>query len=219
MSSVVAQAWETAVRELGGAPDPARAAAAELVRRYRQPHRRYHTLTHIEAVLAACRSLADALELDDRDRAIADLAVCAHDVVYDATPGSDERASAMWAEAELSRCGLAADDVRRVAAIVLATIRHTTDPGDLVGSVVLDADLAILAAEPGEYARYVTAVRAEYGALSDSAWRSGRAAVLRNLLARPVLFATEPARLRWADRARRNMTRELAALADDPAAP
>jgi predicted metal-dependent HD superfamily phosphohydrolase len=215
MASPVEQVWVRAVRELGGAAEPATGAAADLVRRYQEAHRRYHTLAHVEAVLRDCAWLAGELELTAVDRAVADLAACAHDVVYGAEPGTDERASAAWASEQLSACGLPPEAVERVRGIVLATITHTTDAADPAGGAVLDADLAILAAPPDHYARYVAGVRQEYSAVPDDGWRSGRAAVLRNLLARPVLFATGPARRRWEVPARRNVARELAGLSGD----
>lgn len=210
MDSVAAFSWTVAIDQFGGSADAAASTAAELERRYREPHRRYHTLGHIEAVLADCARLAGELGLSVTDRAVIDLAACAHDVVYAAEPGADERASAAWAAAQLAVCGLEAEVGQAVAAIVLATISHIAD--DLPTQVMLDADLAILAAKPVLYARYVEAVRAEYDTLSDADWRTGRATVLSGLLDRPVLYATEPAHRWWDARARNNLAAELAAL-------
>lgn len=210
VDSAAALSWALAVAQLGGSAEAAASAAAELEGRYREPHRRYHTLGHIEAVLADCARLAGAVGLSTRDRAVVDLAACAHDVVYAAEPGADERASAGWAHDQLVACGVGTDEADAVAAIVLSTIAHTSD--DLPTQVMLDADLAILAARPALYSRYVEAVRAEYAALSDDEWRAGRAAVLSRLLDRPMLYATEPARRRWEASARRNLAAELAAL-------
>jgi len=210
MDSVTARAWVAAVTELGGSVDAATESAADLERRYREPHRRYHTLAHIAAVLDDASDLADEVRLSVTDRAIVRLAACAHDVVYAARPGADERASAAWTRERLAACRVPDVVGERVAEIVLATVSHTAD--DLVANVVLDADLAILASEPAEYTTYVAGVRAEYSAVSDADWRSGRSAVLHRLLDRPVLYATEPARRRWDAPARRNIAAELAAL-------
>ena len=210
MDSAAALSWVVAVDVLGGSAETARTTAAELENRYGEPHRRYHTLGHIEAVLADCARLGGEVGLSVQQRAIVDLAACAHDVVYAAEPGCDEAASAAWASEKLAACGLAADVTDAVAEIVLATISHTSD--ERSAQVMLDADLAILAAQPVLYARYVAAVRAEYAAASEDEWRAGRAAVLNRLLRRPTLYATGPARRRWEESARRNVTTELAAL-------
>lgn len=210
VDSAAALAWLVAVEQLGGSGDAARSAADDLERRYGEAHRSYHTLGHIEAVLADCARLAGAVGLSATDSAIIDLAACAHDVVYAGEPGKDERASAAWATEQLAACDVAADVCESVASIVLATIVHNGD--DLRTQVMLDADLAILAARPLLYVQYVEAVRAEYAALSDDEWCTGRAAVLSRLLDRPALYATEPARRWWDARARSNVAAELARL-------
>jgi predicted metal-dependent HD superfamily phosphohydrolase len=210
MDSVAGRAWVAAVTQLGGSAEAAAATAADLEHRYCEPHRRYHTLTHVAAVLDDAARLAAEVGLSVSDRAVVALAACAHDVVYAPRPGRDEQASAAWARAALTACAVPDEVGAQVAAIVLATISHTADVA--VANVLLDADLAILAADPAEYARYVDGVRAEYSAVPDADWRTGRAAVLRRLLDRPALFATEPARRRWDARARRNLAAELAAL-------
>ena len=79
--------------------------------------------------------------------------------------------------------------------------------------MLLDADLAVLGAEPAAYQAYVTGVRAEYAHVPPDAWRTGRGQVLRDLLAHRPLYATAPAQERWEARAAANMTAELASLA------
>jgi predicted metal-dependent HD superfamily phosphohydrolase len=207
-----AGSWLAAVQRLGGDPDAARNAAADLVRRWAEPHRHYHTTAHLDAVLSDTSRLADALRLDDESRAVITLVACAHDVVYDAHPGDDERASAEWARLQLIACGVAPAVIERVAGLVLATIDHEVDGGDLAGAVLLDADLAVLAADAPDYERYVAGVRAEYAAVPEDGWRHGRARVLSALLGRDPLYMTEPARQWWEARARHNVSEELSGL-------
>ncbi len=216
MHDTAAIAWQAAVRLLGGASRPARQAGADLARRYGEPHRRYHTGAHLAAVLRDSSWLAGELRLAPAARAVVTLAACAHDVVYDARPGTDERASADWARRQLTACGVAPDAIDQVAGLVLATIGHSAEDGDVAAAVLMDADLAILGADPDEYARYVAAVRQEYAAVPDDEWRVGRARVLSALLEHDPLFRTEPARLRWAARARRNIAAELQAINEIP---
>ncbi|MEO8888956.1 MAG: hypothetical protein ABI301_01375 [Jatrophihabitantaceae bacterium] len=204
--------WTQAVTRLGGRDDIASASAAELEQRYAEPHRSYHTLAHVEAVLRDAAWLEDRLGLDADERALVDIAACAHDVVYAGRSGEDERASASWARRRLAECGVAEQHVETVARLVLATIDHRATDGDHPAAVLLDADLAVLGSSAGDYARYVLAVRREYAAVPADQWRIGRAAVLTGLLAHPQLFHSAPARSRWADAARRNLTAELAAL-------
>lgn len=191
----------------GGSP-ASQATGAEVIARWSEPHRRYHTRHHLAAVLAAVDRLAAAAE----DPAAVRLAAWFHDVVYDGRPGWDEERSAQLAQARLPRCGVPAPRVAEVARLVRLTAAHDTlAAGDANGAVLCDADLAVLGG-PG-YDAYAAAIRQEYAHVPDDLFRKGRAEVLRRLLATPRLYRTALARDLWEDRARANMTAELSALA------
>ena len=85
---------------------------------------------------------------------------------------------------------------------------------DIAAAVLLDADLAVLAAEPAVYEAYARGVRAEYGHVPDDAWRIGRAALLHGFLSRDHLFRTAAMRARE-PLARANLTAEIASLERD----
>lgn len=205
----LSDAWAETVSALGGDGRAARLDGSDLEQRYSEPHRRYHTGEHIRAVLADAAWIADALALTAADRALLTLAACAHDVVYDARPGDDERASARWARSALGRAGLGEDPVRRVEQLVLSTLAHEAPAGDPAAAALLDADLAILGAEEAAYDAYSQAVRAEYSRVPDDAWRAGRREVLGSLLGRGSIFVTAQAAGRWEAAARANLRREL----------
>lgn len=208
----LSDAWAEAVSALGGDEGAARVDGSDLEQRYSEPHRRYHTGEHIHAVLADATPIADALTLTATDRALLTLAACAHDVVYNARPGDDERASARWARHALDRAGLGDLAVRRVEQLVLSTLAHEAPRGDLVAAALLDADLAILGAGPSTYDGYSRAVRAEFSSVPDDAWQAGRRNVLNSLLSRGSIFVTAPAVGRWESAARANVQRELGRL-------
>jgi predicted metal-dependent HD superfamily phosphohydrolase len=208
--------WTGAVCLLGGDQQVAAAAAAELAARYAEPHRRYHDNAHVRAVVRDAAILAAELRLPADECALLTIAAGAHDVVYDGQPGDDERRSASWARDRLTRAGVAAAHVARAEELVLATMTHMTPPDDLTAWVLLDADLAILGADPEAYDRYRAAVREEYAALDEPAWRAGRAAVMTELLARDPLYGTGAARRRWEAAARANIARELESLMAAP---
>ena len=212
----VQRAWVDAVAALGGDRVSAARSAAQLAQRYQEPHRQYHTLEHVDAVLRNVAQLSDAFGLDRTSRAVLTLAACCHDVVYDGQPGADERASAEWARRELAAADVPEDAGSRVAGLVEATSTHLAAPSDISAQVLLDADLAVLGAAPAEYDAYAAAVRAEYRRVSAAEWRRGRAALLAGLLARDPLFHTQLARQRWESGARENLRRELALLTGCP---
>ncbi|GFJ90987.1 HD domain-containing protein [Phytohabitans rumicis] len=135
--------WHRAVRGAGATADdaPVDAAGADLLARWREPHRHYHTTDHLAAML----SIVDGYGGSDPVR----LATWYHDAVYDPrAPGdANERASAALARSVLTDLGV--PDAAEVERLVLLTAGHTVDPGDPDGALLCDADLAILAATPG----------------------------------------------------------------------
>jgi predicted metal-dependent HD superfamily phosphohydrolase len=188
-----------------------RALTAELVARWSEPHRRYHTIAHLRSVLAAIEPLAGLAA----DPGAVRLAAWFHDAYYEGRPGWDEERSAQLAQARLPACGLEDGRVREVARLVRVTAGHTYDPGDADAAVLCDADLAVLGSAPGEYDAYATAVREEYRHVPDEPFRAGRAAVLRGLLAGDRLYGTAAGHDLWERQARDNMTRELTRLSED----
>ena len=178
-----------------------------LLAAYGDERRGYHDLTHLAEVLDHVATLAGAA--DDVEAVV--LAAWFHDAVYDGA-GDDEERSAALATDELTAAGLEPRQVAEVARLVRLTATHRPGPDDRNGQVLSDADLAVLAADRERYAGYVAGVRAEYAHVADDDFRRGRAAVLRELLAKPSLFHTAAARDRWEVRARANVGRELAGL-------
>ena len=98
-----------------------------------------------------------------------------------------------------------------VERLVLLTAGHDPAPDDANGAVLCDADLAVLASPAPAYVGYASAVREEYGHLSDAEFTAGRIAVLEHLLALPTLFRTPEARS-WEEPARANLAAELSLL-------
>lgn len=188
----------------------ARAVGADLVRRYREEHRRYHTVEHLAAMLAVIDDLAG--DADDVDAVR--YAAFFHDAVYAVDRNDNEELSAQLAETELPELGVRAETVAEVARLVRLTAGHAPDEGDRNGAVLCDADLAVLAADESGYAAYTSAVRAEYAHVPDEMFRLGRRAVLEGLAQLPHLFRTDTARARYDAAARANLANELAALAD-----
>jgi predicted metal-dependent HD superfamily phosphohydrolase len=192
---------------LAGDTPTSRTEWAALVAAWSEPHRRYHGLAHLAAVLGLVGELADEAPDPDAVR----LAAWYHDAVYDPERTDNEELSAARARAGLR--GLVPDErLAEVERLVLLTAGHDPEPGDGNGAVLSDADLAVLAGPPESYAAYASAVRAEYGHLSDDRFTAGRIAVLEHLLALPALYRTPGAEQRWTGAARANLTAELQLL-------
>ncbi|WP_406338960.1 hypothetical protein OG987_22340 [Streptomyces sp. NBC_01620] len=200
---------ETLAGTRGGAggPDPV-PYADNLLTRWAEPHRRYHTTAHLTAVLDRIDTLAGHAADPDAVR----LAAWFHDAVYRPDRSENEERSAALAERALPEAGVPDDITAEVARLVRLTVTHDPAAGDTNGEVLCDADLAILAAAPKEYAEYAAQVREEYGFVPDDAFRDGRAAVLRQLLGLPRLFRTPHGIAEWEPRARQNLLTELELL-------
>jgi len=192
---------------LAGDSPTSRTEWAAVVGNWSEPHRRYHDLAHLAAVLGLVGRLAGHAADPDAVR----LAAWYHDVAYDPERTDNEQVSADRARAGLR--GLVPDGrLEEVARLVLLTAAHDAAPDDSNGAVLCDADLAVLASPPEAYAAYASAVRAEYGHLSDDVFTAGRIAVLERLLALPQLYRLPAVAEEWTPRARANMTAELTLL-------
>ncbi|MFG1809943.1 hypothetical protein [Streptomyces sp. NPDC049040] len=189
------------------APDP-EPYGRELLERWAEPQRRYHTVDHLAEVLARTTELT--AYADDPDTVA--LGAWFHDAVYRPDRSENEERSADLARRALTEAGVDADRTDEVIRLVRLTITHDPAPGDANGDVLCDADLAVLAGDPASYAAYAAAVRDEYSFVPDADFRSGRAAVLRQLLALPQLFRTPYGQEHWERTARRNLATELELL-------
>ncbi|MFD7963641.1 hypothetical protein ACFV5J_22850 [Streptomyces zaomyceticus] len=209
------QRWNATLRAAragreGADPTP---YGRNLLARWAEPQRRYHTVDHLRAVLDRIDELADQGG-EGGELELVRLAAWFHDAVYRPERSENEERSAVLAEKALTEAGLTPHEVAEVARLVRLTVTHDPAPGDLNGETLCDADLAILATGPDTYGGYTAAVREEYGFVPDDAFREGRAAVLRQLLDLPRLFRTPYGAAAWEERARENLERELAALTD-----
>jgi predicted metal-dependent HD superfamily phosphohydrolase len=192
---------------LAGDSPTSRTEWAAVMGAWGEPHRSYHGLAHLAAVLGLVGELSGAASDPD---AVA-LAAWYHDIAYDPQRDDNEQVSADRARAGLR--GLVPEDrVDEVARLVLLTAGHDPEPGDANGEVLCDADLAVLAGPPDAYVAYASAIRAEYGHLSDEEFTAGRIAVLERLLALPRLYRLPAVADEWTPRARANMTAELSLL-------
>ncbi|MFQ4148627.1 DUF4031 domain-containing protein [Arthrobacter sp. LAPM80] len=184
---------------------------ADLLARWNEPHRHYHSATHLLAVL-------EALDLLTERNVPGQVALAAwfHDAVYNGSV-TDEEDSAILAQACLNGL-LPAPQVAEVTRLVRLTATHSPAPSDGAGHILCDADLAILGSAPGEYSRYAAAVRKDFAHIPDEQFHQGRAAALKQLLALDPLFRTVRGRELWAGQAQANLSGELARLGHNLAA-
>lgn len=193
--------WDALWLRLGAVPPPD--ALSQLERQYSQPGRHYHTLAHLDAVLATF----DELRHLAPDPDTAELALWLHDVVWEPMRDDCEARSVEWAMHHLPT--LPAQGA--LNALIIETRHLAATSVDPDAAVVRDADLAILAADEPVFDAYERAIRAEYAMLPTAQFRTGRAQVLAAFASRKPLFFTPLMQLRES-RARANLARSIAAL-------
>jgi len=164
----LAREWAATLARLGLPADAA--LGRDLLTRYAEAHRRYHTLAHLAAVLSAVGSLEAYAGAPDVVR----LAAWYHDAIYDPRRADNEERSAQLAERELAATGLAPQVAARVGELVRVTAGHDAAGGDRDAEVLCDADLAVLASPEPEYTAYRAAVRAATGLPASVGAGSGK---------------------------------------------
>ena len=179
--------------------------ADELLNRHREAHRRYHGVAHLIHVVTAVNAAAASGAVV--------VAAWFHDAVYNPRSSTNEADSAELARARLRECGCAAAFVADVERLVLATREHLPTQTD--EALLIDADLAVLAAAPDVYDGYVAGIRSEYAHVTDEQWSHGRRRVLEGFLAQPCLFYTGETASHEAA-ARANIEREVRTLRSAP---
>lgn len=181
----------------------------DLTTRYSEPHRRYHTMVHVQDCLA---KLAACDDLNPDDQRLLEAALWFHDAVYDPTRNDNEAESARLAEDRLAAMGEPAGFITEVTRLILLTAGHTVEAGDRLGARLVSIDLSILGADPAVYDAYAADIRAEYAHVPEPLYRAGRAAIMSRFVESESLFP-DPA---WATRldapARANLRREIASL-------
>jgi predicted metal-dependent HD superfamily phosphohydrolase len=208
--------WTQDVTALSPRADPAdvTATGAELLARWAEPHRRYHSTRHLVEMFWAFEDLTDASELGDADAALGRIAAWLHDAVYDpsAVVGANESASAELAEQLLPRVRLDSESVTTVVELVRMTADHAVRRDSALHRAFHDADLWILASPEERFDEYCAQVREEYAAVPDEMFRAARADILRDLAGGEGIYLTPYGRQHWDGPARLNLDRELGRL-------
>lgn len=202
------QAWEQLCDTCYIEPSESHTAYIALIDAYNSPGRVYHTLEHIQAVLAWIETLRNhAVDLPALQ-----LAAWFHDCIYDPRATDNEEQSVSYAQSILSRCALPTPTIDAVSQLILCTKTHTTAINLPDCHILLDADLAILGTSAQDYDTYAQAIRQEYRWLSDAIYKTGRIQVLQTFLQRTRIYGTELMHATLEKSARENIRRELITL-------
>lgn len=175
---------------------------------YGQNHRAYHNERHLQDIFYMAQDLN--LMLSENQK----LAILYHDIVYIPGNPTNEELSVMLMKTHIAQHPVAFKaawpnvDVKKVSQIILDTKSHKATIDE--SRVVLDLDMAIMAANPERYAEYVEEIKREFAQFAGPQFNAGRKQFLESLLAQEEIFITDPFWRELENNARNNIERELA---------
>jgi predicted metal-dependent HD superfamily phosphohydrolase len=179
--------WYNLLYFLGIEQDKIEKSFAQIVEAYSAKYRLYHTLEHIYNILV----VIETLEHKTNKNAAIQLAAWFHDVIYKTQAQDNEEKSVEYAKKLLQSWGISNNFINTVSCLILDTKHCRSDFDDIESQILLDADLAILGANPEEYHKYARSIRQEYFWVSDADYIAGRTKVLEKFLQRDRIYLTE----------------------------
>lgn len=179
----------------------------EVIARYSEPHRRYHTVRHPEECFEKLAEVRDGAE----HPAEVEIALWYHDAIYDTRSKQNEAESAELARAKVLAAGGVEKSATRISQLIMAT-RHDVVPNGKDAKLLVDVDLSILGATAERFDEYEQQVREEYSWVPESVFRKERRRILQTILARPSIFNTQLFIDRYEQQARDNIQRSITRL-------
>lgn len=180
-----------------------------LARHYAEPHRRYHTIAHIEYCLGQFDSAVSAMQ-PECDADAVELALWFHDVLYEPGAPDNERLSADWFR-DRALDALPPALVTSVERMILATVHGAPAERD-DEQYVVDIDLSGFGFAADDFQRDSELVRDEFAQLCDAEFARRHLAFLKHLQSRESIFATEFFRSRYEHQARANIAAQIGVL-------
>lgn len=156
-----------------------------IVAGYSEPGRFYHTLAHIERLLALYNQYLDRIE----DHKVFYLSIVFHDLVYSPKSTTNELDSIVEFGKFKQEFPLTNQESEKIKQNIELTIKHqiTADTSEDT-KLFLDFDLEILSSSPDDYNEYALQIHQEYHFVQN--YKQKRNEVLLSFLSRPKLYFT-----------------------------
>ena len=177
---------------------------SEIEAHYKQSNRHYHTLHHLDWILAEMLPIKNSF----RHWYAIVMAIAYHDLVYNVNASDNEEQSAAIARGRLTSVSFPETEVDYCCRAILATKSHLANENEI--QLFVDADLSILGSSTENYFRYSSQIRMEYAHLPDDQYTAGRKKILHDFLTRKSIYLTPAFSSRYEAQARLNLERELA---------
>ena len=197
--------WNALFRRSGAQGD-SEMIFAMLKRKYKEPHRAYHTAAHIRHCLVEFRQVRDM----PRNPNAVELALWFHDAVYAPFRKDNEHRSARFAEEVLFQIGGVSDDIiARVTTLIMATQHNVPlSPHDPDAIMMADIDLSPLGVHPQLFDENSQRIRREFKmgdnkkSLEKQAWF-----LVKLLRKKQNIYGTDYFYEKYEKQARRNIER------------
>lgn len=171
-----------------------------LILAYAQPHRVYHTLTHIQSCFDIFGDVVDQVENPD---AVA-LAIWFHDAIYEIDAVDNEQRSADWFLKESDN--IFSDSLRkRVYNHILATLHCGEKINHHDSQIMVDIDLFSFGKPWPEFLQDSNNVRAEKSEMSDEEFYRKQCCFQKFLLDQPRFFQSDYFFEHYESQARQNL--------------
>ncbi len=180
---------------------------AEIQQNYSSKKRHYHTLQHLDNLLAQLTEVKT--EIHNWDSILFTLYY--HDIVYNALKSDNEEKSAELAEKRMQQLLVHQETIDICKNQILATKSHVHS-ADSDTNFFTDADLSVLGQDWETYAVYYKNVRKEYAIYPDFLYNPGRKKVLNHFLSMERIFKTDYFYGKFEKVAKQNLLREIELL-------
>lgn len=184
----------------------------DLIVRYSEKKRHYHTLEHIQDCLKELQSVRHLLP----HSSLVELALWFHDAVYNVNHIDNEIRSGALARVSLVNMGLDINSTLVINNSILWTgaygVEWMLEPS-LEAQYVMDIDLSSLGSKPDVFDENTEKIWLEYkiiSGLTREKFNSGRASFFRNMLEiRPHIYCTDYFRKKYEAQAIENLKRAI----------
>lgn len=187
---------------LAGAADDSGEIFQRLIGGYREPHRYYHSLDHIEH----CLGMFEQCKYLTTDTDALEIALWFHDVILESGRSDDEARSAEL-YLELSD-GAQPEPMRQlINRLIMATRHDGSELEDADSFYMVDIDLSSFGLPWEAFLRDSLNLRRENPHVSDEDYHLNQTGFQRSLLARPRFFLSDFFHDRFEQQARANLAR------------
>ena len=177
---------------------------AEIEQNYSHKNRHYHTLSHLDNLLAQLTAVKDKIEGWDTVL----FTLFYHDVIYDVLKSDNEEQSAKLAEKRMRQISVPDYIIKNCKHQILATKKHLAHPQSDT-NYFTDADLSILGQNQENYIVYSQNVRKEYSVYPDLVYIPGRKKVLEHFIKMEWIYKTAYFNHKFEHQAKQNLKFEL----------